>query len=374
MKVVVDKKIPFLQGVLEPFTDVEYYGGAEITRQVLLDADAIIIRTRTRCNASLLEGTKVKFIASATIGFDHIDIAYCKEKGIIWTNAPGCNSTSVMQYLTFALLYYAKTKSIDLKNRVLGVVGVGNVGKKIVRLAEIFDMQVVLNDPPRERKEGPCGFISLQGILREADIISLHIPLSLSGIYRTYHLVDQQFLDRLNQGTLLINSSRGEVIDSNHLKNSMKKGFPESVILDVWEGEPDIDRKLLYSTFYATPHIAGYSADGKANGTKMSVQALSRHFNLGIDDWEPDDIPEPVIKTLTCDGTNKSFQEIATELVFKCYDFFQDEKLLKENPDKFEWIREHYPLRREFAAFSVITENVSEKYKSKLKILGFQVN
>jgi erythronate-4-phosphate dehydrogenase len=373
MKIVADEKIPFLNGVLEPFADIEYYSGSEITRRELMDADAIIIRTRTRCNAALLEGTKVKFIASATIGFDHIDTRYCKEKGIVWTNAPGCNSGSVMQYVAFVLLYFAQQKSIDLKNRVLGVIGVGNVGKKIVRLAEIFDMQVVLNDPPRERIDGPCGFISLKGIMREADIISLHVPLSMTGVDKTYHLVDKLFLENLNPGSLLINSSRGEVIDSNLLKESMKSGRPDTLILDVWEKEPEIDLELLNKTLYATPHIAGYSAEGKANGTKMSVRGLSRFFNLGLNEWEPDSLPEPDIKKLYCNGMNKSFQEVATELVFQCYNFLEDERQLKENPEKFESIRENYPLRREFKAFTVVANGLSDEHKSKLKKLGFQI-
>jgi erythronate-4-phosphate dehydrogenase len=374
MKIIADIKIPFLQGVLEPFADVEYYTGSEISRAVVQNADALIIRTRTRCDASLLEGSKIKFIASATIGFDHIDTKYCEKKGIVWTNAPGCNSGSVMQYICYALLHYAHYKEIDLHNRVLGVIGVGNVGKKIVQLSEIFDMQVLLNDPPREQSEGPCGFISLDGLLRECDIISLHVPLTRTGFAKTLHLVDQKFLKKLNPGSLLINSSRGEVIDTNELKMSLSNGFPREVILDVWENEPELDIELLPKVLYATPHIAGYSADGKANGTQMTVQALSRYFGLGIDEWKPDDIPEPPIKKITCDGDNKSFQQLATEIVFQCYDFSMDDRMLKEKPHKFEWLRENYPLRREFHAFKVEGVNLPVEYKLKLAKLGFQVS
>jgi erythronate-4-phosphate dehydrogenase len=373
MKIIADKKIPFLKGVLEPFTDIEYYSGSEITKDKLADTDALIIRTRTRCDAQLLEGTPVKFIASATIGYDHIDIEYCRSKGISWTNAPGCNSGSVMQYLAFVLLYYANNRSIDLRDRVLGVVGVGNVGKKIVRLAEILEMQVLLNDPPRERNEGRCGFISLNGILREADILSFHVPLVQSGIDKTFHMVDEKILSKMNPGTLLINSSRGEVINTEHLKKSLLNGTPESVILDVWEHEPTIDKQLLENTFFATSHIAGYSADGKANGTKMAVQAVSRFFNLGLDDWEPDELSDPAEPILNCDGTNKNFQELLSELVFKTYNFLGDEKRLRENFENFELIRENYPLRREFNAFSLDTHNVQENFRLKLKQLGFRL-
>lgn len=373
MKIIADNKIPFLQGVLEPFVDIEYLKGSEITRQNLKDADAILIRTRTKCNADLLEGTPVKFIATATIGYDHIDIEYCKSRGIVWTNAPGCNSGSVMQYIAFTLLYYARQKSIDLRQRVLGVVGVGNVGKKIVRLAEILDMQVLLNDPPRQRNESACGFISFPGILREADIISFHIPLTMAGEDKTIHMVDEKVLSKINKGTLLMNTSRGEIIVTEHLKNSIKKGNPESVILDVWENEPRIDNELMDMSFFATPHIAGYSSDGKANGTKMSVQALSKFFGLGIDDWEPDFLPEPLNPLLHCNGLNKNFQEILTELVSQTYDFPNDSRKLREKSSEFEKIRESYPLRREFQAFTVEAINIAPGDIKKLKQIGFNL-
>ena len=214
MKVIIDDKIPFIKNALELYADVEYLAGNAITRDKLKDADAIIIRTRTKCNTELLEGTKVKFIASATIGYDHIDTQYCEEKDIFWTNAPGCNSGSVLQYMTSALLFYARQKNIDLKDRVLGVVGVGNVGRKIVKLAEVLDMRVVLNDPPKVREEGLCGFISLEGVLREADIISFHVPLNMNGEDKTYHLADTNFIEKMIDGSVLINTSRGEVVDT----------------------------------------------------------------------------------------------------------------------------------------------------------------
>lgn len=166
MKVIIDDKIPFIKGVLEPYANVEYMAGNSITRKNLTDVDALIIRTRTKCNATLLKGTQVKFIASATIGHDHIDTAFCKANSITWTNAPGCNSGSVMQYVASALVFFAQQNNMILKDHVLGVVGVGNVGRKIIKLAEILDMHVLLNDPPRVRAEGVCGFISLDGIFK----------------------------------------------------------------------------------------------------------------------------------------------------------------------------------------------------------------
>ncbi len=359
MKIVADEKIPFLKNVLEPFADVEYYPGIQIDRNKVKDADGLIVRTRTICNADLLEGTNVKFIASATIGFDHIDTKYCKENNIYWTNVPGCNSGSVMQYIAAAILLYAKEKKIDLSNRVLGVIGVGNVGKKVVHLAEILGLQVVLNDPPRERAEGPCGFVSLNGVFREADIISLHVPLNLSGEDRTYHMVDDKFIERLKTGTLLINSSRGDVIDTSSLKRHLKRGLHCDVVLDVWENEPYIDLELLYDTFLATPHIAGYSADGKANGTKTAIQTLSRFFNLGLNDWEPENIPVPEDSEIIYDGRNKKFQEIVTDLVLHTYNIRNDDRNLRNATSDFELLRGNYPLRREFTTYKLSIKNIS---------------
>jgi erythronate-4-phosphate dehydrogenase len=373
MKVIADNKIPFLQGVLEPFVDVEYYPGKDIDNRKVKDADALIIRTRTKCNANLLDGTKVKFIATATIGFDHIDTEYCEAKGIAWTNAPGCNSGSVMQYIASTILSWAKDNKINIEDRVLGVVGVGNVGRKVVSLAENLGMQVLLNDPPRERAESKCGYVSLNGILRDADIISLHVPLNYNGIDKTFHMVDDNFLSQLNNGTLLINSSRGKVVNTASLKKFMAKNSPEYTVLDVWENEPDLDLQLLKEVFYATPHIAGYSTDGKANGTTMSVQAISKFFDLGIDDWEPDSIPLPKNSLIEYDGLNKNFQQIVTDLVLNTYQIQTDSDGLKSNPENFENFRGDYRLRREFFAFKLQLENVAEEFRRRLRRLGFKI-
>ncbi len=292
MKIVVDDKIPFIRGVLEPFADVLYKQGSLIGHEDVKNADALIIRTRTKCNKELLEGSKVRFIATATIGSDHIDTEYCREKGIKWANAPGCNSGSVMQYVASALLSYAKSENIKLEDRVLGVIGVGNVGKKVVRLAEMLGMQVLLNDPPRQEVEGDCGFISLEGILRESDILSFHVPLSMNGRYKTYHMCDKDFANKMNDNTLLINTSRGEVIDNAIIKESLAAGKFANVILDVWEKEPNISKELVDAVKIATPHIAGYSTDGKAMGTLMSVRAVADYFDLPITDWEPEELPK----------------------------------------------------------------------------------
>lgn len=374
MKVVVDNKIPFIKGVLEPFIDVEYYAGSEINEDIVKEADALIVRTRTKCNETLLQGSKLKFIATATIGYDHIDTEYCKNNGIHWTNAPGCNAGSVMQYIASALLTYTKELNIDIRNKVLGVIGVGNVGKCIVRLAECIGMQVLLNDPPRAKAEGPCGFISLKGLQREADIITCHVPLIHNGEYKTHHLIDSEFLKKTNKGTLLINSSRGEVIDTKAVKSALISKELMDVILDVWENEPGIDMELLNMACFGTSHIAGYSTDGKANATMMSVRALSQFFNLGIDDWEPDELPVPEKTMIKFDAANMSLQEILTESVLPTYSIMRDDEILRKAPADFEKHRGNYPLRREFKAYQLSISNLSDANRRILMRMGFNIS
>lgn len=374
MKIVADDKIPFLKGVFEPFADVLYLPGEAIDKGQLVDADALIIRTRTRCNEQLLKGTKVKFIATATIGYDHIDTAWCKANGIEWTNAPGCNSGSVYQYMASVLLTLAASHNFSLSNRTLGVIGVGNVGKKIVRLAEHLGIQVLLNDPPRARKEGMCGFISLDGILRDCDIITFHVPLIMDGEDKTYHLIDEKFLCKVNKGTILINSSRGEVVDTvalkNHLINPIRLA---GAVLDVWENEPNIDSEVLSSVDIATPHIAGYSADGKVNGTAMSVQAISRFFNLPLKMWVPEEIPSPEHPEIIIECSGRSVQDILTEAVLFTYNVMDDNNRLRQSVATFEKQRGNYPLRREFRAFTVKLINPHSGVDQKIKNLGFQL-
>ena len=373
MKIVADNKIPFLAGALESYADIIYLPGKDITNALVQDADALIIRTRTRCDEKLLKNTKVRFIATATIGFDHIDTGYCERNGIFWTNAPGCNSSSVQQYIASALITLSHRKGFDLRNRSLGVVGVGNVGSKVVRLAEQLEMNVLLSDPPRVRKEGPCQFISLEGIIRECDIISLHVPLNMDGIDKTYHMIDDSFLDKVNKGTIIINSSRGEVMDSRALKAAVQSGQVSAAVLDVWENEPSIDTELLVMADIVTPHIAGYSADGKANGTMMCVQALSRFFSLGIDNWVPSNIPEPPDKKILIDCRGKPDDMMIQEAILATYQILEDDRRLRESVSTFEQQRGDYPLRREFHAYHVILSEKRPEAHKRLKRLGFNV-
>lgn len=373
MKVVADNKIPFLKGVLEPFADVIYLPGSEISREHLMDADALITRTRTKCNERLLTGTKVKFIATATIGYDHIDTAWCEKNGITWTNAPGCNSGSVYQYVASVLVTLGRKYGFNFEDRTLGVIGVGNVGRKIVKLGEWLGMRVLLNDPPRMRKEGSCGYVSLDGIIRECDIITCHVPFNMDGQDRTYHLIEEKILRKLQPNTILINSSRGEVVDNAALKSVLKEKKIASGILDVWENEPAIDRELVDLLDIVTPHIAGYSADGKANGTSMSVQALAKFFNLPLTRWFAEEVPMPAVHRLKIDCLDRTVKDVITEAILFTYKVMEDDNRLRTSVETFEKQRGNYPLRREFHAFEITLLNEHSGLEKVLHGLGFQI-
>jgi erythronate-4-phosphate dehydrogenase len=374
IKLVADNKIPFLHGVLDPIADVIYLPGKEISHDHVRDADALIIRTRTKCNKDLLDGSKIRFIATATIGFDHIDTEYCQFKNIVWANAPGCNSSSVEQYVLSSLINISTKRRFRLAGSTIGIVGVGHVGAKIARVAKVLGMNVLLNDPPRQRQEDGSQFVSLEKIQKESDIITVHVPLTMTGNDKTYHMVNKKFMDNLSKRVHLINTSRGEVIDEKALKELIGNDRSGAVILDVWEKEPHIDIDLLEKVDIATPHIAGYSLDGKANGTQMSVRSLSRFFNLGLDNWSVNSLPLPAESRIIIDAAERSSESIISEVVLKTYNVLDDDANFRKSPGSFEEQREHYHPRREFGAFTVHLTNDKENVKAAISYLGFMVS
>jgi erythronate-4-phosphate dehydrogenase len=363
MKFIIDDKIPYINGILEQFGEVRYISGKSICRNDVKDADALIIRTRTKVNRELLEGSKIRFVATATIGFDHIDRNYLKEAGIQWTSCPGCNSESVGQYLTSTLVELSERHSIDLNGKTMGIIGVGNVGSKIKVKAEALGMNVILNDPPRADTEGPEGFSELDYLIENSDFITTHVPLFRDGEYKTLHLVDESFLQKMKDNAFIVNTSRGEVINNSMLREALKSQVIKGAVLDVWENEPEIDLELLNLVDIGTSHIAGYSADGKSNGTSMSIQAISKFFNLNVDDWFPNNVPmpEPVINV-----TKEGFEGVK-ETVRKTFDILTDVTPLKDDPSSFEYNRGNYQLRREFHNYT-LTGKVTEQ----LLALGFR--
>lgn len=332
MKVIVDDKIPYIREAIAQVADeVVFLPGSAITADDVRDADALIVRTRTRCNRSLLQGSRVQFIATATIGFDHLDTEYLREAGIYWTNCPGCNAGSVAQYLHTTLLLLQQERGLQLPHSTLGVVGVGHVGTLVAQVGHWLGMRVLLCDPPRAER-GDEGFLPLEQLMREADVISFHTPLVRDGRYPTFHMADEGFFRALARKPIIINTSRGEVVDGQALLAALDEGLVREAVIDVWENEPDIDLRLLARTYLGTPHIAGYSADGKANATRMSLEALCRHFGVQAH-FTITPPPAPA-------GINPN-----DPLAF--YDPRRDSEALKSEPKNFEHLRGNYPLRRE---------------------------
>ena len=338
---MVDAAVPFIKGVLEPYADVVYKGGKDICRDDLKDVDALIIRTRTKCDAALLEGTPVKFIATATIGTDHIDFPYCEEKGIIVRNAAGCNAGGVMNYVFSALYGVASRQSIRLDGCKIGIVGVGNVGRRVDRVAGSLGFKVLKNDPPRMAVEGPEGFCPLEYLLENAQVVTMHVPLDET----TRGMCDDAFFGRMKPGTIFINASRGEVVVDAALKRAIPKLGP--VILDTWNNEPDIDRSLMDMVDIATPHIAGYSYQGKQNGTAASVRALARFFGFEklYEFFPKTELLE--LESIKLDLKGKTQGEIASVLQYN-YPIFTDDFMFRMDPGQFENLRSNYQYRREF--------------------------
>lgn len=372
MKIVADDKIPFLKGALEPYAEMIYLPGKQIDREILKDADALLIRTRTKCTADLLEGTSIRFIGTATIGFDHIDTQYCNRGKIFWTNSPGCNSSSVQQYIAAALLKIAYEKSFSLKDKTLGIIGVGNVGSKVEKFVRTVGMNVLLNDPPRARLEGKKNFHQLNEVLSQSDILTVHVPLNLMGEDCTHHLFNDENFSKIRKGAWFINSSRGEVVDTNALKNALNSGNIGGAVIDVWEHEPDIDRGLMSQVFIGTPHIAGYSTDGKANGTAMVVNSLCKYFNLPNTNWYPGKIPPPASPSILIDCKGESEEDILNEAVKHTYNIDEDDARLRHSPSNFEKLRGDYPLRREFTSYTVTLKGGTEKVQQMFETIGFK--
>ena len=341
MRIVADTNIPFLKGVFEPYAEVVYLDGRAIDKEAMKDADAIVIRTRTRCNAETLEGSRVQMIASATIGTDHIDLDWCAENGIEVKNAEGCNAGGVADYVFSALFGVASRRSIRLEGATLGIVGVGNVGRIVEASARNLGFHVLRCDPPRAAEEGPEGFVPLEQLLEQSDIVTMHVPLDDT----TRGMAGDAFFSKMRTGAIFINASRGEIVDEQALLRARPK--LGALILDTWCNEPFVNPLLIDACDIATPHIAGYSYQGKQNGTSKAVRAVARHFG-----WDALYTFAPVtedesLKPVGIDLEGKTQGEIAAILQYN-YPIFTDDFLFRSSPDSFEKLRSEYNYRREF--------------------------
>lgn len=341
MKIVIEKTIPFIQGVLEPWGEVVYADGGALTRDDIADADALIVRTRTRCNASLLEGTAVKIIFIASIGTDNVDLEYCKSRGIFVLNASGSNAGGVMNYVCSAIYGTAARRGISLEGMTVGIVGAGMVGQRVETMARSLGFRVLLCDPKRADAEGARQFCDLDTLLRSSDIVTLHLPLTDS----TRNLADAEFFSKMKLGAFFINTSRGAIVVEKALLEALGKLGP--VIIDTWSNEPDINRELLEKVDVATPHIAGYSYQGKQIATSMAVRSIARYFKIEeLYDFFPA-YEFPALNCVRLDLRGMSQGQRASAIQYN-YPIFTDDFLLRMSPERFEELRHEYHYRREF--------------------------
>lgn len=342
MKIVADRDIPFLQGVLEPFAEVVYLRGDEIKPSDVSDADAILTRSRTMCNPAMLAGSKVKFIGTATIGYDHIDTSYCSWQGITVATAKGSNARGVLQWVSASLAWLSENRGLKPSGTTLGIVGVGNIGSLVKKYAAEWGYKVMCSDPPREYSEKLTphdGFHPLRKIIAQSDIITMHTPLTIAGPDATYHMINREFLTSIKKDAVVINSSRGPVAEPDALRMAVgdtRRGF----IIDTWNNEPDIDRKVLEGVLLGTPHIAGYSQQGKATATAMIVNGLASKFGLPLRNWFPaggfHSSPHPISWSEMC------------ETIPDYFDIAAQSAALKAHPEQFEAFRNDYDYRREY--------------------------
>lgn len=340
LRVVIDDKIPYIRDAVSRITDnAVYLPGSEISAGDVRDADALIVRTRTKCDEALLGGSSVSFVATATIGFDHIDTGYLRKAGIEWINCPGCNSASVAQYLRSVLILLRRDKGIRPEKATVGVVGCGHVGSKVAQVARDEGFRVLVCDPPLAMAGRGADFVTMETIEEECDIITFHVPLTRDGMHATYHLADAAFFGRLKKRPVIINTSRGAVVDNGCLLDALIYNKVRDAVIDTWENEPQINLQLLEKVWIATPHIAGYSADGKVNADNMVLEGLCRHFGIA----RPERIVPPPLPQ------DMALPEDADGLRLALYAPLEDSRRLKNDPGRFEWLRGNYPLRREQA-------------------------
>ena len=367
MNIHVDQNIPSGQCVFKPHGSVALFNGRHLSREELSNTDALIIRSVTKVDKSLLEGTPVRFVGTTTIGTDHVDQAYLKRAGIGFAFAPGCNSNSVGEYIISVLLNLSEIHGWDLTSKTLGIVGYGNVGRNVVGKASALGMRILVNDPPLKRSgNNKTDFQSIDDIKKEADIISLHVPLVVDGSFKTFEMVNRSFLKNLRRIPYLINTCRGEVFEQTSVMEAFDKKWISGMALDVFPNEPRIDVPFCNKCDIISPHIAGYSHEGKLNGLKMIHQAFCMYFNHQ-NKWKSD-LGTP--KQLVSHGDLK-------KIVDQAYNVMEDHEQLKKAlladdiPYSFDQLRKYYRKRREFP--NHIVDGTDQQINGQLGALGFQV-
>ncbi len=380
MKIIADTNIPFVKECLSSIGDVTTIGGRQITAEVVKEADILLVRSITRVDEPLLGESSVKFAATATIGIDHIDQQYLAANNIGFAYAPGSNANSVAEYIVAALLALAKKHRFTLAGKSIGIVGVGNVGSKVEAKCRALGMNVLLNDPPLARKTSDLKYLPLSD-LYDCDFITMHTPLTRDGQDKTYHLAGTEFFSSLKPGTFFLNSSRGPVADTKAVTEALASKRLAGIVLDVWENEPDIDPHLLLKAELSTPHVAGYSYDGKVAGMIMIYKAACEHFGLTPSYTAEDFLPAPAIPAIEIDPDSAPGQTIIHDTVQQIYtinrDDFNTREILLQPPDQrgafFDQLRKEYPVRREFQNTNITGTAADSDLGRTLSGLGFKL-
>ncbi len=355
MLIVADENIPYVADAFAEFGEVRLVPGRAMNRAAVQDAELLLVRSITRVDDALLAGSRVRFVGTATIGTDHVDQAALAQREIRFQAAPGSNANSVAEYVAAALLTLSARMGGGLAGKSLGIVGVGNVGSRVVRVAQALGMEPVLNDPPLQRLTGESKYRPIDEVVG-CDFITLHVPLARTGVDATWRLVDDAFLNRMQPGAVLLNTSRGAVVDNGALLAALESGVINAAVLDVWEGEPEIDTALLARVALATPHIAGYSLDGKVNGTVMLYEAACDFLGVRCS-WDGSaQLPPPEHGRIMLDAVYQSDEAVACEAVLGAYPIERDDAALRSMVQRphaergafFDGLRREYPVRREF--------------------------
>jgi erythronate-4-phosphate dehydrogenase len=376
MRIVADENIPLLDAFFAGFGDIRRYPGRTLDRTAVADADILLVRSVTKVTRELLEGTPVRFVGTCTIGTDHLDLDYFKEAGIQWSSAPGCNARGVVDYVLGSLLTLAEIEGADLTQRTYGVVGAGQVGGRLVEVLRGLGWNVLVCDPPRQAEEGG-NYVSLEEIIARCDVISLHTPLTKSGALSTWHLLDRPRLQQLKHGAWLINAARGPIVDNSALREVLLEREDLQAVLDVWEQEPLVDVALAELCVIGTPHIAGYSLDGRQRGTAQIYQALCAHLGqtptISLDDL----LPRPWLAQMTLDAETDPAWALNT-LCRGVYDPRRDDadfrrSLIGDSAEQrlaFDALRKHYPPRREIEGLKVSINGQSDVLARIVQALG----
>lgn len=383
MKIVCASSVLRGEEAFSSLGDVTVLPEEQITQRDLIDQDLLITRSKARINAALLDNTTIRFVGCAVAGTDHIDRSYLEQAGIAWAYAPGCNANSVADYIITALLVEAERHALDIQACTLGIVGVGHIGRAVQEKAAALGFTVLLNDPPRADAEGTSkwAFIDLVDLVPAADLITVHVPYTEEGPYATRRLLDHRFFEQLGPGAILLNTSRGEIMDSEALLTALQHGMLRQAVLDVWEHEPALSSALLHAVDIGTPHIAGYSEEGRLNGTRTVYEACCRFLDTPPI-WDAEMPADPLGHVdAAIDGHGLSDQDVWTRMVLASYPLLDDDQRLRDGASDdpevmaqhFVHLRRTYPVRHEFMHARCTLEHVSDRCADAARILGFQL-